>query len=29
MERIYNTQDNTNRVKQKTNTKTDKTRNNE
>ena len=29
MERIYNTQDNTNRIKQKTNTKTDKTRNNE
>ena len=29
MERIYNTQDNTNCIKQKTNTKTDKTRNNE
>ena len=29
MERIYNTQDNTNRIKQKTNTKTDKARNNE
>ena len=29
MERIYNTQDNTNTIKQKTNTKTDKTRNNE
>ena len=29
MERIYNTQDNTNRIEQKTNTKTDKTRNNE
>ena len=29
MERIYNTQDNTNWIKQKTNTKTDKTRNNE
>ena len=29
MERIYNTQDNTNRIRQKTNTKTDKTGNNE
>ena len=29
MERIYNTQDNTNRIKQKNNTTTDKTRNNE
>ena len=29
MERIYNTQDNTNKIRQKTNTKTDKTGNNE